>query len=93
MDSFCQKCGRPLGQGELKYKVRIELTSMFDGFIPEPEGDIDVELERLIEAVSQQDPGEMAKDVAQTIILVMCRDCRNRLVKEYDISNKHELLH
>ena len=84
MMKMCDKCGRPLHRGELSYKVTIDLVSMFDGYIEAGEGDADDELERLIEAVSRQDPDEVAKDVAQTIQLVMCRSCRNQLVKEYD---------
>jgi hypothetical protein len=84
MMKMCDKCGRPLGRGELSYQVTIDLVSMFDGYIEAAEGDVDEELERLIEAVSRQDPDEVAKDVAQTIQLVMCRACRNQLVKEYD---------
>ena len=69
------------------YQVRIELISMYDNHVEPPEGDIDEELERLIEAVSRQDPVEAAKDVAQVIRLVLCRQCRNRLVKEYDLEH------
>ncbi|MBU2550799.1 MAG: hypothetical protein KKB20_20485 [Proteobacteria bacterium] len=89
---MCQKCGRPLAPGELAYQVRIELVSTFDGYIEEPDLDIDMELERLIEAVARQSPGEAAKDVAQTIDLVICRGCRNRLVAEYDVQAE-KILH
>lgn len=80
----CDKCGRPLRPGELTYQVTIDLVSMFDGYIESGEGDVEEELEQLIQAVSRQDPDEVAKDVAQTIHMVMCRNCRNQLVKEYD---------
>ena len=84
---FCDKCRRPVKPGELTYQVHIELISMFDGFIPAPEidADVDEELERLVEIVSRQDPEEAAKDVAQTIRLVICRRCRNQLVADYDV--------
>lgn len=88
MEAFCQKCGRPLKPGDLAYQVRIELTSMPDGYIEEPDEDIDLVLERLIEAVSSQDPEQAGKDVAQTIVLIMCRKCRNKLVKDYDVDQR-----
>ena len=85
MESVCRKCGRPLRPGELKYQVRIDVVSMFDGIIDEPEQGVDEELERLIQAVNRRDPEELAKDISQTISLVMCRQCRNQLVKEYEV--------
>lgn len=84
MVSVCGKCGRPLRPGELKYQVRIDVVSMFDGVIDEPEQGEDEELERLIQAVNRRDPEELARDVSQTISLVICRQCRNQLVKEYE---------
>jgi hypothetical protein len=93
MMKLCDKCGRPLRRGELTYKVTIDLVSMFDGYIEAAEGDVDDELERLIDAVSRQDPDEVAKDVAQTIQLVMCRSCRNQLVKEYDQQGATRVFH
>ncbi|MFH1136034.1 MAG: hypothetical protein V1816_08095 [Pseudomonadota bacterium] len=84
MPANCQKCGRPFRPGQLKYHLRIELISLFDGVIEEPDGDVDEELERLIQALSRQDSDAVAKDVAQDIALVICRDCRNRLVEEYE---------
>jgi hypothetical protein len=68
----------------LKYQVRIDVVSMFDGVIDEPEQGEDEELERLIQAVNRRDPEELARDVSQTISLVICRQCRNQLVKEYE---------
>ena len=82
--SYCEKCGRALKPGELKYKVTIDLVSMYDGYIEESDEDVEEEIERLIDALSRQDPDEAAKDVAQTINLVMCRQCRNELVAQYD---------
>lgn len=93
MESFCQKCGRRLRPGELRYQVKIEIISAFDGYLPESDEDIDAELSRLIEAVTRQDPEEAAKDVAQTIFLVICRSCRNRLAREYDIVQEQRVVH
>ena len=87
MESICKKCGRPLSKGELRYQVTIQVTSMFDGFMEIPEGDMEEEMERIIEAVRRHDPEELEKDVVQTISLVVCRACRNKLVREYDIKD------
>ncbi len=84
MESICRKCGCVLRPGQLRYRVRIDIISMFDGYVEEPDGDVDMEMERLIEILSRQDPLEAARDVAHSIALVLCRQCRNRLVREYE---------
>ena len=83
MEETCQKCSRPLAPGELRYQCTIDLRSMWDGYIDEPKGGPDEEIESLLEILSRQSPQEMMDDVALTISLVICRDCRNRLVKDY----------
>ncbi|MBW2091956.1 MAG: hypothetical protein JRI34_07525 [Deltaproteobacteria bacterium] len=88
MKELCQKCGCTLKPGDLRYGVKIELISLFDGYLEEPKGDIDEEIERLIQNLSQQDPDEAARDVAQTIYLVICRSCRNGLIKEWDLKRQ-----
>ncbi|MEW6265904.1 MAG: hypothetical protein AB1641_22760 [Thermodesulfobacteriota bacterium] len=85
MRPSCQKCGRLLQPGELSYQVKIELVSTFDGYIEESPGDVDQEIDKLLETLAHQNPKQAADDVAQTIMLTLCRNCRNRLVKEYDM--------
>lgn len=91
MEFYCQKCKRPLKPGELRYGLKIDLISLFDGHLEEPEGDLDEELDWLVESLRRQDPAEAAKDVAQTITLVICRRCRNQLVREWDVEEKKVL--
>ncbi|MEW5725471.1 MAG: hypothetical protein AB1896_20345 [Thermodesulfobacteriota bacterium] len=88
MENVCQKCGRDLAPGELRYRVTIDCTSMWDGYIEEPDGDVDEEIERLIEVLSRQSPREMQQDVAVTISLVLCRGCRNKLVREWEPADR-----
>lgn len=80
-------------RGELAYQVKIELVSMFDGYIDEPVGDLDEEIEALVKAVSSQDPDEALKDVYQTIMLIICRACRNDLVKDWDVDDVEKVVH
>ncbi len=84
MGELCDKCGRAFHDGELRYQVKIETTSLFDGYIEEPDGDMDEEIERLIEVLSRQDPKQAEKDVAHSFRMVLCPVCRNRLIKEYE---------
>ena len=86
--SICQKCGQPLKPGSLRYQVTIELVSMFDGYIEETEEMSDEHIEKLLQSISKKDPGELMNDVVQTISLVVCRSCRNNLVKIWDVDNK-----
>jgi hypothetical protein len=89
MTMVCQKCGRMIKPGQLTYHLRIQLTSMYDNCVREPgsefsTAEVDRMLERLIDAVSRQDPDDVLKDVMQSMELVICRQCRNELVRNYD---------
>lgn len=88
MVHVCQKCGRALKPGATKYRLKVELVSMFDGYIEEEDEMPEEHFENLVRSLSRKDPGELMKDVAQTISLVICRACRNNLVKEWDVENK-----
>lgn len=93
MKTVCQKCGRPLRPGQLKYQVKIELTCVYDGVIEEPEGVVEEEIERLLEALSRQDPRQTFHDVAQVIHLLLCPECRTALVAEYRDDRPGEPVH
>ncbi len=46
----CFRCGKELQPGSLFYVVHIKVFSGFDGILMEPTGDIDQQLDQLLEA-------------------------------------------
>jgi hypothetical protein len=78
----CSRCGKGLQPGGLFYVVHIKVLSGFDGILSETAGEIDQQLQGLLEEVQRLDPKELEKDVYEEITLIMCKSCRDRLVDE-----------
>ena len=78
----CFRCGKELPPGSLSYVVHIRVFAGFDGVLLEPEGGIDHQLKQIIEQIQQSDPEELEKEVYEEFILILCKSCRDRFVKE-----------
>ena len=78
----CFRCGKELQPGGLFYIVHIKIFSGFDGILMEPTGDIDQQLNQLLEQTQHLDPKDLEKDVYEEITLIVCKSCRDRLVDE-----------
>jgi hypothetical protein len=78
----CFRCGKELQPGGLFYIVHIKIFSGFDGILMEPTGDIDQQLNQLLEQAKHLDPKELEKDVYEEITLIVCKSCRDRFVDE-----------
>ena len=78
----CFRCGKELQPGSLFYVVQIKVISGFDGILVEPAGDIDQQLNQLIEQAGHLGPKELAKDVYEGITLIVCKSCRDRFVDD-----------
>ncbi len=76
--STCERCGKYLRPGGLKYRVDITITSAFNGVIDEhyEEG----EIKELVEEIKQMDPDELEKEVYQELTMTLCKDCRSGLI-------------
>ena len=78
----CFRCGRELQPGSLFYVVHIKVLSGFDGILMEPTGDIDRQLNQLIEQAQHLEPSELEKEVYEEITLIVCKSCRDRFVDD-----------
>ncbi|NIO05587.1 MAG: hypothetical protein GTN74_13560 [Proteobacteria bacterium] len=81
-DQNCCKCGRYLPSGNLRYVVHIRVFADFDGVLSIPEGDIEGELERILQEVEFRDPKDLEREVYEEIGLLLCKLCRDRFVRE-----------
>ena len=76
------RCGKELQPGSLFYVVHIKILSGFNGFLMEPAGDIDQQLNQLLEQAKHFDPKELEKEVYEEITLIVCKSCRDRFVDD-----------
>src|SRR4030042_4254547 len=78
----CFRCGRELQPVSLFYVVHIRVLSGFDGILREPTGDIDRQLNQLLEQAQHLHPNELEKEVYEEITLIVCKSCRDRFVDD-----------
>lgn len=76
----CFRCGKELQPGGLFYVLQIKVISGFDGMLLEPTGDIDQQLNQLLEQAQHLNPKELEKEVYEEITLLVCKSCRDRFV-------------
>lgn len=63
----CFKCDRYLPPGSLKYVVHIRVYADFDGFLSIPDGEIEGEIDRILEEIESRNPDDLEREVYQEI--------------------------
>ena len=67
----CLKCGQYLSPGSLKYVVHIRVFADFDGVLSIPEGEMEGEMDRILEEIESRNPGDLEREVYQEIGLLL----------------------
>jgi len=79
----CHLCGKRLKKGGLKYHLKAELISDFDGYLSVPyneKKDYAQEIKETVEALKGKSGKELEEEVYQKFELLLCVDCKKRLV-------------
>jgi hypothetical protein len=76
----CDGCEKDLQMGSAKYNVRVEITSDFDGFLPDYEDDEDAAMCSVLDHLGQMSAEELEQDVHLEAEMTLCKACRDRLV-------------
>jgi endonuclease-3 related protein len=81
MEGRCDGCGKKIGQGDLRYILKLELYCAPDIQIPEEElmKDHRKEMERLIERMKGMEKRELEEEVYMKERLVVCKRCRDAI--------------
>ena len=77
----CQGCGRVIPLGTTRYSVQVDVRSDFDGFLPDFE-DIEQQVERTFRQLDALNEKDLEEDVHLELRMILCRRCRNDLVKD-----------
>jgi hypothetical protein len=66
--------------GSLAFEVRIQVYADFDGVLPTPEADADLEAEmrKIVAAMAHRDPEALAREVYHSERHLVCPGCRDR---------------
>jgi hypothetical protein len=76
----CDRCGRELPLGATKYRAYVEITSEWDGFLPDVDGDEEVNVADLIEKASRLDDAALEEQVHMEANLLLCPQCRKEIL-------------
>ena len=79
----CHLCGKRFKKGGLKYHLKAELISDFDGYLSVPydeKKDYAQEIKDTIEASKGKSEKELEEEVYQKFEFLLCVDCKKRLV-------------
>ncbi|MDP8222400.1 MAG: hypothetical protein P9L99_03505 [Candidatus Lernaella stagnicola] len=74
----CDRCGRELPLGATKYHAFVEITSVWDGFLPASARD--ESLAKLVEETAKMDEETLENQVHMEIDLTLCPQCRHKLL-------------
>ncbi len=74
--NYCQRCGGEIPPGGLFYVCNLRIVCGYDGFVQEPDEDIDRLVENVVAGLAGKGGQEHMDDVYQEIELVLCNGCR-----------------
>ena len=88
----CDRCDRDIPLGNAQYKIRVEVTSDFDGFLPEDVEEAvsqEQETHSLLEEIENLTASELEADVHLEMEMTLCKPCRDRFLEELDRYSDH----
>ncbi|TLN18879.1 hypothetical protein FDZ71_05330 [bacterium] len=77
--AFCAACKMPLGQGDLKFLVTINVMADFDGSLP-ANGRIE-DLESFMRSIDKEDSKQLERDVYQSLGYILCPECKRKFLE------------
>jgi hypothetical protein len=82
---ICDRCGRPLEQGQLRYVARIEVLAAADPLeitLDDLLRDSRREMDALLEQCEQLTEEELMRDVYVKFVFDLCRACQKAYVSD-----------
>jgi hypothetical protein len=76
----CDRCGRELPLGSTKYRTYIEITSDWDGYLPDVDGDDEVNVADLLDKTSRLDDAALEDQVHMETNMLLCPQCRKDIL-------------
>ncbi|MEN8189662.1 MAG: hypothetical protein ABFS19_07435 [Thermodesulfobacteriota bacterium] len=78
----CDSCAKPLPNGELFYHCRTEIVAGKDEHLPDVHNPDKIIAQALIEIEAGREEQDLLDDIYQELILVLCPDCRVKLLQQ-----------
>lgn len=78
----CHCCGKPLPPGGSYFVLRVEISTGFDGCLPEPAEDPEELIRAALKELAKRTAAENEKDVFEEMLMVLCPACRLAVRKQ-----------
>lgn len=87
----CALCGKHLPRGGMKYIVRINIISDFDGCVICTDDNPTEEIQELLEEMESRGAGMLASEKNQELSLYLCVQCKKRFARDLARAEEEEL--
>ncbi|MEW6139634.1 MAG: hypothetical protein AB1733_15480 [Thermodesulfobacteriota bacterium] len=77
----CHRCGKRLGDGELRYQVAVHVRSDFDEILPDADPIDESSVERLVNEISSYGEEDLNRQVYEDDVFVMCPSCKEAFME------------
>ena len=82
----CDRCDAELPLGATRYRVRIEITSDWDGYLPDMDLDEHAK-DRLLQQLANLDEQTLEDQVHMELALTLCPACRAHFLEELELAS------
>lgn len=77
----CARCGANIPLGRTKYHMHVEVTSDFDGYLPDMDNEAE-EIDKVLAGTGDASAESLEDDVYQEFALTLCRSCARQIVED-----------
>ena len=82
---YCDRCNIDLPPGSTKYTLRLEITSEWDGYLPDTDDRKENELSEILEKATKLDEKTLEDQVHMELTLTLCPSCREQFLEDLDL--------
>lgn len=78
----CAKCGCKLSEGDLKYRITIDIVADYDDLMPDLQEEIAEHIDGLFYKMEDSEPEGLDKGIYEEISFVLCKECADYFSKD-----------
>jgi len=80
--SKCAKCGCKLSEGDLKYRITIDIVEDYDGLLPDLQEGISEDIDILPHQIGESELEGLESEVYEEISFTLCKACTDCFSKD-----------
>ena len=80
--SRCAKCGCKLSEGDLKYRITIDIVADCDDLLPDLQEEISEGVDMLLHQIGESEPEVLEGEVYEEISFTLCKACTDYFSKD-----------